>query len=357
MATEVTAWGKWDCTRCGQKDISGKEKRCPSCGDPREQHELDAMRPPDEAAFETAAIAEPEELALAKDGPDWSCGYCGTNNRASSPICESCGADRDGKRPPTEKQPAPKKKPRSLGMWLLCGFGVLVLLIAWCTIDHDEDGQVVALKWEHTTTLQRWQDVSRGDWRADLRERAGTPPRAGKGEVAGVSIVGCHPKHHHDEQYACGTENYTTTESYSCGSTQSCSSRSNGNGSYTRTCTSRPKSCTRSVTKSRTKYCSQPVYRDWCDYVTQAWVDVRAEVVRGDGHEGLRFAEIAPSGDLERAAQRGDYTVSFSYGEDGEVYVKSMARGDYDSWRYGDRVLVSVDRLNGATGVRRRESK
>ena len=366
METEVTAWGKWDCTRCGQKDISGEEKRCPGCGDPREQHELDAMRPPDDAAFAAGGIKDAEELALAKDGPDWSCGYCGSNNRASAPICGSCGGDREGRRPEKEaldelkalnRQERALRKRLARRRWkiALAVLGVLVLMIAWCTVDHDEQGQVIALRWEHTTTLQRWQDVSRGDWKTSVRERAGVAPRGGKGEVAGVSVVGCHSRHHHDESYACGTEHYTTTESYTCGSTQSCSTRSNGNGSFTRSCTSRPKSCTRSVSKTRTKYCSRPIYRDWCDYVTQDWVDVRAEKVRGEGHEGLRFIEVATSGDLERTVQTGAYTVSFSYGEDGEVYDKATQRGDYDTWRYGDRVYVTVDRLNGATGVRRRE--
>lgn len=368
MADEVTAWGKWDCTRCGQKDISGEEKRCPSCGDPREQHELDAMRPPDDAAFAAGGITDADALALAKDGPDWSCGYCGSNNRASAKTCSSCGGDRDGQlMSPSaldeldalkaEERALRQRRRRKIVRALLVVVGLLALLIAWCTVDHDEEGQVVGLRWEHTTTLQRWQDVTRGDWKTSVRERPEVPPRGGRGEVAGVDVIGCHSKHHHDESYACGTEHYTTTESYTCGSTQSCSTRSNRNGSFTRSCTSRPKSCTRSVSKTRTKYCARPIFREWCDFTTQDWIDVRAETVRGEGHEGLRFAEVATSGDRERTVQAGEYTVTFSYGEDGEVYNKSLPRGDYDTWRYGDPVIVTVDRLNGATGVHRREAR
>ncbi|MCY1006739.1 hypothetical protein OV079_14495 [Nannocystis pusilla] len=130
MDTTVTAWGLWDCTRCGQKDISGRDKRCPSCGDPREQHELDAMRPPDDAAFEGA-------------------------------------------------------------------------------------------------------------------------------------------------------------------------------------------------------------------------------VVRGDGHDGLRFAEIATNGDRERTVQDGSYAVVFAYGDEGETYTRDTPKAEYDGWQAGEPVLVSVDHLHGPTGVRR----
>lgn len=49
------AWGRWDCTRCGRGGISGRDKQCPGCGDPREQHALDAMRAPGEAEFTRAA--------------------------------------------------------------------------------------------------------------------------------------------------------------------------------------------------------------------------------------------------------------------------------------------------------------
>ncbi|MDC0719452.1 hypothetical protein [Nannocystis bainbridge] len=364
MDTTVTAWGLWDCTRCGQKDISGRDKRCPSCGDPREQHELDAMRPPDDAAFTSAAISDRDELAVAHDGPDWSCHYCGSNNRASSATCDSCGGGRDGRPPPPKPDPTPPPSglpDRLLASWSthrrrwIAGLVLLAFagLVAWCTIDREYPGTVTGLHWQHTTTLERWQNVDRGDWQTAVHERAEVPPRAGHGEVAGVAITGCREKHHHDESYACGTEDYQDSESYTCGSTESCSTQSNGNGSFTRSCTSVPKTCTRSVTRTRTKHCSRPIYATWCDYVTQAWLPARSEVVRGDGHDGLRFAEIATSGDRERTVQDGLYTVVFAYGDEGESYTRTAEKSEYDGWQAGEAVLVSVDHLSGPNNVRR----
>jgi hypothetical protein len=373
--SETTAWGRWDCTRCGQKDISGRDKRCPSCGDPREQHELDAMRPPDESEFATAAITAPDELELAKSGPDWICGFCGTTNRGTATSCESCNGARDeatalGKVGELGSEVAPKlpgkpgraeppiaellPKRRSIKKWVLLGLAVMSFLL-WCGFrDHDEEGEVVALRWKHTTLLQRWQDVSRGAW-APVSNSQQVPPVLGQGEVAGRSITGCHQKHHHDESYACGTESYNDSESYSCGSTQSCSTSRNGNGSFTRSCTSRPKTCYRTVRKTRTKYCSRPIYREWCDFITQEWVTKDSKVVSGEGHE-THFAEIPPSGDLERNQRSGEYQVVVMYDED-KAHVATVERPEYDSWQKGERVILSVEGFGAVTGMRRPDKK
>ena len=92
MATHITQWGKWTCTQCGRNPISGKWKRCPGCGNPREQHELDKIRPPDNWNEPTLSI---DELKMANDGPDWFCVFCKTGNQGSHINCCSCGASRE----------------------------------------------------------------------------------------------------------------------------------------------------------------------------------------------------------------------------------------------------------------------
>lgn len=371
--TTTTAWGRWDCTRCGQKDISGRDKRCPACGDPREQHELDAMRPPDESEFETNAIKDLEELAIARDGPDWSCGYCGANNRGAATVCESCGGARKeatglGKvgelgsevAPPLPDRAAAKEPPiepprrRSIGRWVLIAAGVIALFL-WCGFrDHDEEGEVVALRWAHTTELQRWTDVTRGDW-APVRPAPAVAPVRGKGEVAGRQITGCRDKHHHDESYACGTESYNASESYSCGSTQSCSTRRNGNGSFSRSCTTRSKTCYRTVRKTRTKYCTRPIYRQWCDFITQEWVTTQRKTSNGEGHGELPFPAIPPGGDLERNQFSGEYQVVVLYDDD-KAHVATVERAEYDGWQKGDPVILTVEGFGSVVGMRRAPS-
>jgi len=88
VATETILWGKWDCTTCDTKGVSGKLKQCPHCGDPRGQAELDNVY------LEAGApvVTDPGELALARAGEDWTCKYCSSNNRGDRQKCRNCGA-------------------------------------------------------------------------------------------------------------------------------------------------------------------------------------------------------------------------------------------------------------------------
>ena len=363
--SSVTVWGRWDCTRCSRRDISGEEQRCPECGDPREQHELDAMRPPDEAAFATQAIATPESLATALAGADWSCGFCGSNNRAGGETCHSCGGARNqakahGKTGDVAAETAAPKPAKRRSWWKQIAVGSALGvggLATWGFLDHEVAGSVARLQWQHTTQLQRWQDVNAGDWQTAVQQSPGRPPVAGEGAIAGVRITSCYPKHHHDETYDCGTESYEDRESYTCGETQECSTERNGNGSFTRNCHSVSKQCTRSVTRTRTKRCTRPIDATWCDYVTQAWIDVDKQVIAGEGHEGLRFAELATHGDRERTTLAGEYTVVFQYGADHANHAIQVPRPTYDGWQLGDAVIVVVERLGGVVEVRRAHEK
>ena len=370
------AWGRWDCTRCGHQNITGRDKRCPACGDPREQDELDAMRPPDDSEFTSAAISAPEELAMASAGADWTCGFCGGNNPNDATQCEGCGGARKqatamGKvgpvgaevaapfpePPPSpapraapEQAPEPKRKRRYTRRQIVLGvLGVLFVLLWWSCRDREETGVVARLQWTHTTELQRWQDTNAGAW-APVDDRAEVPPRGGRGEVAGIRVGGCYQKHSHDERYSCGTESYQASESYSCGSRQVCSNRNNGNGSFSRSCRSESKTCRRNVTKTRTKYCSRPIYRKWCDFVTQTWTAQRSAEVSGEGHDNLRYAEIPTSGDLERIQLSGRYSVSFAWDDGEALHVAEVDRAAYDDWQLDDPVVLQVERLRGVVG-------
>ena len=376
----TTAWGRWDCTRCEQKDISGRDKRCPACGDPREQHELDAMRPPDESEFTGAALTDPAELALASAGADWSCGYCGSNNPNDASHCGSCGGARKeaasmGKvgapgaevaapfpepraqprsssaRPPPPPEPRPRPR---FERWQIAAAAAAVLgvLLYWGCRDREEEGVVTRLQWTHTSQLQRWVDKQAGDW-GPVAERAEVPPVGGRGEVAGVDVRGCHQKHHHDESYSCGTESYQGQESYTCGSTQECSTSNNGNGSFSRSCRSVSKTCTRSVTKTRTKYCSRPIYREWCDYTTQIWSNVRSADVSGEGHD-LRYAEIPTDGDRERVEHSGSYWISFAWDGGDELHKEPVERAVYDRWQVGEAAILQVEHFRGVVGFRKK---
>lgn len=327
------------------------------------------MRPPSEADFAAAAITDASELRLAHEGPDGTCGYCGSNNRAGAAVCGSCGGARAAaaggggrvraqvlaaidEREDVEAAIRPKR-----GRW---GRRLRILAVAgagagglgyWGFSEHDLEARLSRLEWEHTTHLEGWQDVRRGQW-GRVSARPGKAPVGGAGEVAAIESPHCYDKHARDERYACGSESYRDTESYTCGTRQECSTRSNANGSFTRTCRSVSKTCTRSVTKTRTKYCTRPIYELWCDYTTQEWAQVREKTVRGEGHEGLRFDDFGALADDQRTTQSGRYALTFTYDDD-QTYRAEVPRGEYDAWSIGERAILSFERLRGVTGYRR----
>ncbi len=373
--SERTAWGRWDCSRCGKVDISGKYKRCPACGDPREQAELDAMRPPT-ASDLAAPILDAEELALARSGADWICGFCGGTNQGRGPdappldptaplICGSCGASSGdatghGKTGPVlPEAPADPggswwrratRKSRALaivGVLGLTGFAFAY----WATRTSEHVGHVTSLTYVHITQLQRWSDVTRGQWGRPA-ERLEVRPVGAKGETAGVQVTSCSQRHHSNESYACGTETYTDSESYTCGTTQSCSMVNNGNGSFTEKCSSSPKTCTRPVTRTRTKMCTRPVYREWCDYRTQEWSVVESRTAEGQGHD-LRWETLHAMGDLERIAHVNTYTVVSGLDDDPAAHTQTVPREAYDKYAVGDAMIFTLQTVGGVQGVRR----
>lgn len=389
--TVTTSWGKWTCTRCGNADLSGEHKRCPTCGDPREQHELDAMRPPDFSMPVTA----PAELAVALDGADWHCGFCGTGNRRSHPSCQSCGGSREDtvsmgkvglvgaeRSAPMPERPTggsghpadlpdpalisartPKRAPvressifrpyrisnRVVPVAVLCVVIFVVGLLIWGFTTHAEPGTVTALRWERSTHLERWVDISDGDW-APVFDRQQIRPVNGEGGTPGIVITSCRSKHHHDETYSCGTESYTTTESYSCGSSRSCSSENNGNGSYTQRCTDVPKTCSRPVTKTRTKYCTRPIHKQWCDYMTQRWSEVSVATLSGMGHNPT-WPTIIRTGDLERTVGTSTYEIDTMTTDGKASHTDTVPERIYDLWNVGDPVTLKVRNFGGVSGV------
>lgn len=77
---------EWTCKNCGTRN-PGTRKNCASCG---------AAMPKD-AKFELPAqqeiIADEQKAQAAAVGPDITCPYCGTRNRADAKSCKQCGGD------------------------------------------------------------------------------------------------------------------------------------------------------------------------------------------------------------------------------------------------------------------------
>ena len=63
--------------------------KCENCGGVRAE-DVKFYLPED-----AKEITDEAELASAKSGPDWVCGYCSTSNPSAGDSCKQCGGPRD----------------------------------------------------------------------------------------------------------------------------------------------------------------------------------------------------------------------------------------------------------------------
>lgn len=182
--------GMWDCPNCETAN-KGSQMACGSCGAQREE-DVKFYLPSD-----AKEITDEAELAAAKAGPDWICGFCDTSNSGSAGSCDQCGGPKGegtsrkesivggGPPPKTDAQVADAgaarqaraggfgKKPvgKKGGMVGFAILGVLGLLIVSCLFfafrTHSAAMSVVSAKWVRTVYLQE------KTW---IRKTATTPP-------------------------------------------------------------------------------------------------------------------------------------------------------------------------------------
>ncbi len=284
----------------------------------------------------------------------------------------------------------------SISAVLLGGGGVAGVtgIAVWGSGTTPHLGEIRQVSWEHHIYEQRWTPQVREGWEADLIERPEVPPVKGKGEQAGIAIIGCELKHHHYEDYVCGTqqvpcthmqsysESYSCTrqesytESYSCSRSESyqcgqnCSTSRGSNGMATRSCS--PKMCSRSVssTCTRTAYrdvpdtctrtlqrpihasdtvdkiCQRSIEASSCRYRTQGWED-------SDHHqmEGVNKPIKWPKGSLgklerERREARYRMTVYYDDPQDEEPAFSeqvSITRQEFKARDPGDPVTFFIN--------------
>lgn len=87
----------WDCTQCGKKGILGREMKCPSCGDQKDDSEQYKTGNQEE-------VTDPELLKLANAGPNWKCAFCEKDNRANHDHCQVEGGPKEVFKTPEERK-------------------------------------------------------------------------------------------------------------------------------------------------------------------------------------------------------------------------------------------------------------
>jgi len=409
----------WKCGDCRTEGILGRFKECPNCGSPREKGEMNMSE--NEAGvvkdpvlldlFTGGADWFCTHCSAGNRGDRDRCLACGAprygeakENHPAFPtdhVGKAAGFDGQDQRmdsappmddelapmenlppqqpkvkinpapppePPVDDEPIvpqPTFSPKALGI-MGAIFLILVAFAVWASRTHKETATIEALRWERTAVIESWTPYKVESWRHATTERAETPPVNGVGERAGMTLLSCRKKHYEDRHYVCGTmqESYecgknepysatcTDTESYNCGKT----CKDNGNGS--RTC--RTKRCSRTVSKSCTKYkyvskkcertvpktCTEPIYRDYCEYQTQKWEQTDRRVATGVKPDLVHYprVELGPN---QRQHRSGAQWMDMRYSDGRTTFTVSEAQ--YDAHRVGEKITINVNNLGGVT--------
>lgn len=328
----------WRCATCAHKNL-GRHMTCAGCGRPKDDA-VEYEMPDVEAA---PTVTDPALLRMAKAAPNWSCAYCGSDQRALDGACARCGAGRaEGAnaahagppRPPTPPRPARdaadvralQARPVAWLIGLVAGIvalGVGGIGLAWCARGGDRaevavvappapppldfDAQVTSIDWRQTVHVDRWTAIP-GEGFAEAQ-----PPDAIEVRSAGTRV-------HHQSQVPDGfdTQAYTETvpdgfdtqtytERVACGQDctptpqscrQECTSNKNGFATCRDVCTGGGQRCTtrycdqprtrqvprtKTVTKTRQvpRYKSVPVSEPWFTWKVWGWKEARAVSVAG----------------------------------------------------------------------------
>lgn len=323
-----------------------------------------------------------------------------------------------GKKPKTQeiaKKPDPVRRAPMFdsdqvrrGGAVLVGFLAFVGFVSflvWGFTEHPVDGKVAEMRWERVIQEQKWTPVVAEDWEKDLTPRSEIRPTNGVGERSGVRITSCRQKHHHYEQYQCGTkevacthmetytttesctkykteqETYTTTERVSCGTYEcGCTTSRNANGTGSRSCRTCTKYCSQPVTKTRTKrtpysstcpvqkkrpihssdtvpkYCDRSIEKPWCSYNTQKWINSDRYVTSGT--ERPAKWPKGTLGPLERERRSDSYTIVFSYrssdGSTSKRVSKSVPLSKFQEFEKGDKVTFMINNFGSVRSFQAR---
>ncbi|MBK6463986.1 MAG: hypothetical protein IPF92_23735 [Myxococcales bacterium] len=339
---------RWRCSACGAENL-GRHMVCQGCGDPKDDREPYVM-PGD--VSEAAQVTDPALLRLAHGGENWRCAYCESDQRALDGSCGRCGAG--AKRgagqgveaaAPAAPQLTTRRRLGPFGVIALVALALVGLPVALVAVF-----MVFAVAKPHTAV------VKEATWTRSLSvERRELVPRTAFTDAvptdaveiadAGVGV------HHHDQIFdRFETEAYTVTvpdgtrsetyrERQACGKTctstprsctKSCTPNKNGFATCKDVCTGGGESCstkycdvtrTRQVPKTREdrrtrqvqKFRQEPRYAPQVAFRTWAWVPVFRTTRQGKADEPLAWpvAQIAPLADAGPAELREERSETF----------------------------------------------
>jgi len=341
----------WTCPSCQVRN-PGPNRFCSGCGAP--QPENIAFEKPSEAEY----LKNEQDLAAARAGADFHCGYCGARNPAGSKSCSQCSADLTGSKAratgrvigspaaapaapvncPNCKSPnpadaqrcaacgAPMRAPAAppppaaaaksgfpkglifIGLAVLAG---IILLISLLSSTAKELSAVVqSVGWQRRIVIQQYTEVSREDWRSNI--------------PAGAELLSCRAE-------LAGTSSQPSSNSVKVCGTPYLVDMGNGYA-------------------EAVQDCYYEVYEDYCSYKGMDWVQVDTLIASGSDQNPY-WPDFTPSGSYREGGRAEQYTVTFS--ADGDLYpYQPSSYQEFLQYRVGSRWTLGVNAFNQLTDVR-----
>lgn len=285
--------GRWDCDACGYKGVLGPLTACSLCGSPRPKNVQFYLTEDAETLAESS-----KEYAEAKQGADWICDFCGTDNKAKNNLCQNCGnprtlddKNREIKEYDLENTPTSGKKqktkthlnstkpktidPKDIKKANRNKHVLIVVLAITATLififyPRKKDVEITGHSWIRQINIENYREVKEQGWEI---------PQTAK------LIRSFRDVHHYDKVFSHYVTRTRTvkvpngTEKYKCGT------RDLGNGHF------EDKYCTRTIYTTKTEnyqeavYKDEPVYRTKYEYYIFRWIIDHKETSEGKNKE------------------------------------------------------------------------
>lgn len=379
LLKQAKAGADWFCSHCGSGNI-GNGEQCTSCGSPRygvkEEDHPDPQHAVRKQRVAESGSGRPSSRLPSPPNPSQEAWREEEKLRAAQQAQRKEERQQREEAELAEQLRQQKRKDRNIKLAAgggVIAIGFLLWFFYWASQTHEVLGSVIGSTWTHVSAVETWTTYTKREWERDVSLRPEIKPVKGRGERAGMALLGgCEKEHHHYEEYQCGTKE----ESYECGSNESYSSTCSETESYVcgETCsdngngfaTCRDKHCSRSIsvpcTKTRyvsktcqrtvPKYCDRSIKYDKCNYATQKWQTAYTKRETGSGIE-TRWPLINLDS-LQREVRTATYSVQVRYTDAGETGIHEEdldSLAEYIRWVQAPAVYVYINNLGGVSDV------
>ncbi|MCR5421784.1 MAG: hypothetical protein K6E98_12365 [Lachnospiraceae bacterium] len=336
--------GYWDCPYCGNKGISGLNKRCTACGHPQDEGTKFYMK-------EKKEYLDKEKAREYGKGADWTCSYCGSLNRYDAKVCVGCGADREEssgdyyENIENQKKEAEEKKREEQQLTgnqeskkeqggimkrlpLIIGLALLVAIIAFSCRSKGYAASVSEKSWERSISVEAYQTVKESDWNVPEGGRVYDE----KEEIHHYDTVLSHYETVEVEKSRKVEDGYDTHTEYI----------DNGDGTFTEHEVQTPRYKTEyyTVEEERPVYKQVPQFSTKYYYEIEKWIPARTLDTSGD--DEVPYWDESKLLENEREAGRNEIYILMFRTDKGKEYSVEVEQDFWDSLEVGEKVDLVV---------------